>query len=112
MSTLQQIQTAPEILVVVSEEGTELTLLDAKTMAVLSPLIKDKSPIIAPVTYCSQTEQLIAAQAVQTIINVWNIDQEAPSLKSNFAERVSCLSVDPSETILVGGGDSGTIYIW
>lgn len=73
-------------------------------MALLTPTMKDSDAVTAPIAYISQTEQLIGAQNVKTIVNVWNTDQEAPSFKASFAERLSCLQVDPSETVLIGGG--------
>jgi len=55
MSALQQIQTASEVLVLVAHDEKELRLLDAKTMALLSPSMKDGDAVVAPVAYCSQT---------------------------------------------------------
>jgi len=81
-------------------------------MALLSPSMKDGDVVVAPVAYSSQTEQVIAAQAVKTIVNVWNTDQEAPSFKASLSEKLTCLQVDPSETVLLGGGESGTLYVW
>lgn len=41
MTSLQQIQPAPEVVMVLSQEDKEIRLLDVKTMAFLSPLLKD-----------------------------------------------------------------------
>lgn len=89
-----------------------MRLLDVKTMALLSPTLKDDSFIGFPAIYCQPTEQVIGSQTIKTILNVWNTDQETVSFKANISEKISCLCVDPSQTMIVGGSETGSIFIW
>eukprot|EP01017_Pseudomicrothorax_dubius_P035174 TRINITY_DN4893_c0_g3_i1.p1 TRINITY_DN4893_c0_g3~~TRINITY_DN4893_c0_g3_i1.p1 ORF type:complete len:491 (-),score=113.99 TRINITY_DN4893_c0_g3_i1:25-1497(-) len=95
-----------------AEDDRNVVLFDPRNLGILE-VYEDEAPL-APksMVYSKEYGYLLGKNKTKTILNFWKMKQTKPLQKCPLPENIMSLALSSSQVYCLGGGQSGSVYIW
>lgn len=60
----------------------------------------------------SKDNVLFSGQCDKNAVNMYHLKKNSPIFQCSLSERIASLQCSPDGIYLIGGGESGSIYVW